>query len=238
MIELSSKILDEIHKHIEAELPREACGVVIIELGKYKYIPCKNISQNLQDFVIDPVDWANAEDMGSIVLVVHSHPNISPEPTQADLVGCENSKLPWMIINWPSKEFRYIEPSGYEAPLIGRVYVQGIIDCLTLVQDYYWRNLRINLQSPSFRTEKWWERGENLYVQSAPENGFYQVDKPEKHDVILMQVMSSVPNHAAVWLGDGKIMHHQLNRLSSIDIYGGWYQKVTTHIFRHKDTPR
>jgi cell wall-associated NlpC family hydrolase len=43
---------------------------------------------------------------------------------------------------------------------------------------------------------------------------------------------SKVPNHGAVYLGDGRIGHHQQNRLSSIDIYGGYYQKMTSKILR------
>ena len=56
----------------------------------------------------------------------------------------------------------------------------------------------------------------------------------KKNDVIFMTVGSQVPNHGAVYLGDGKIGHHQVGRLSSIDVYGGWYEKITTHIARHK----
>jgi hypothetical protein len=49
-------------------------------------------------------------------------------------------------------------------------------------------------------------------------------------DCFLMQVASPVPNHAAVYLGDGLILHHLQGRLSSRDVYGGYWQKVTTHI--------
>jgi cell wall-associated NlpC family hydrolase len=48
-----------------------------------------------------------------------------------------------------------------------------------------------------------------------------------------MQVASPVPNHAAVYLGDGLILHHLQGRLSSRDVYGGYWQKVTTHALRH-----
>ena len=48
-----------------------------------------------------------------------------------------------------------------------------------------------------------------------------------------MQVASPVPNHAAVYLGDGLILHHLQGRLSSRDVYGGYWQKITTHILRY-----
>ncbi len=53
-------------------------------------------------------------------------------------------------------------------------------------------------------------------------------------DVFLMQVNSEVPNHAAIYLGDGLILHHLQGRLSSRDVYGGYWQKITTHTLRHQ----
>jgi cell wall-associated NlpC family hydrolase len=50
-----------------------------------------------------------------------------------------------------------------------------------------------------------------------------------------MQVASPVPNHASVYLGDGLILHHLQGRLSSRDVYGGYWQKVSTHALRHPD---
>ena len=35
-------------------------------------------------------------------------------------------------------------------------------------------------------------------------------------------------------LGDGLILHHLQGRLSSRDVYGGYWQKITTHILRHR----
>ena len=34
----------------------------------------------------------------------------------------------------------------------------------------------------------------------------------------------------AVYLGDGMILHHLYGRLSSRDVWGGYYQHVTTHV--------
>ena len=235
MIKLDDNILEEIHLHASREAPREACGVVVVHKGKHAFRPCRNISENITDFIINPEDWAEAEDFGTIILVVHSHVNINPQPSQADLVGCENSGLPWLIVNWPNKTTHYFEPSGYKATLVGRVFSQGILDCFTVIQDYYKDGLNIILPNPSFRTEKWWEKGEDNYVNNAPLWGFTRVDKPQLHDVILMRIGASVSNHAVIWLGNGTILHHQFGRLSSIDVYGGWYKKISTHIFRHKD---
>ena len=55
------------------------------------------------------------------------------------------------------------------------------------------------------------------------------------HDVILLRVAAPVPNHAAIYLGDQVMLHHLQGRLSSRDVYGGWWLQNTTHYLRHKD---
>jgi hypothetical protein len=51
----------------------------------------------------------------------------------------------------------------------------------------------------------------------------------------LMQVNSDVPNHAgqSIW-ATGSILHHLQGRLSSRDVYGGYWQKITTHTLGHQ----
>lgn len=233
-LNLSELVLADIKTHVANELPREACGVLVVVKGKYRYIPCKNIAENnTVDFTICPEDYAAAEDLGSIVCIVHSHPYATATPSQADLVGCELSKLPWLIISWPSEVLYYWEPNGYIAPLVGREFHHGVLDCYSIIQDYYKEKLNIQLKTP-YRRDKWWEKGDNLYLDLYKEWGFTQVDTTKAHDVVLMRIGSNVPNHGVIWLGDGTILHHQSGRLSSIDVYGGWFRKITSHILRHE----
>jgi uncharacterized protein YjbI with pentapeptide repeats len=85
------------------------------------------------------------------------------------------------------------------------------------------------------RFDEWWKRGENLYLENFAAAGFSVIDSADLHpgDCFLMQVASPVPNHAAVYLGDDMILHHLQGRLSSRDVYGGYWQKNTTHILRY-----
>jgi cell wall-associated NlpC family hydrolase len=77
----------------------------------------------------------------------------------------------------------------------------------------------------------------NLYLDNAEAWGFYRVFDLKVGDVILIQVHANVPNHAAIYIGNEKIMHHVAGRLSKTDPYGGYWLKHSHSIYRHKDGP-
>ncbi|KLB50036.1 Mov34/MPN/PAD-1 family protein, partial [Xanthomonas euvesicatoria] len=86
-------------------------------------------------------DYAAAEDAGQIVALVHSHPNASAHASDADKAMCEASGLTWHIISVGQVdgvpecgEVQTIQPSGYVAPLVGRQFAHGVLDCYTLVR--------------------------------------------------------------------------------------------------------
>lgn len=119
---------------------------------------------------------------------------------------------------------------------LGKEFEPGINDCYTIVRDFYKKEFNIDL--PNFaRYDGWWNDGLNLYMQHAREVGFYlldDLDKPIVGDVYLMCLQSPVPSHAAVWVGENKILHHVQNRLSRIDEYRGVFRNFTVSRWRHE----
>lgn len=231
--------------HAKREYPKEACGLVV----KGVYHPCENVSQGGKDsFQISGERWAELEDIGPVEAVFHSHPDWVPDPSEADKAACEASGVPWLIVSIRDGRvagWSEIAPSGHKTPLIGRAFVHGVHDCLSIVLDYYRREMGIDLGSYE-RQDNWWNDGENLYLENLPKAGFYQVFSPEQGDVILMQIRSPVPNHAGVFLADGiiasepehypapgSILHHMYGRESKRDIYGGYWAENTVSIWRH-----
>lgn len=237
--------LDDAKQHALDEYPNESAGLVVAvgtKRKKQKYVRCTNTATSKNEhFVICAEDYAAAEDLGEVVGVIHSHPDETARPSPADKVCCETTELPWTIISvMPGPvvaEVKQIVPTGVEFPLVGRVFVHGVLDCYSLIQRWYKRERNIEL--PDFeRHDNWWNDGHsNLYLDHFKEAGFESVGQyPELEvgDILLMQIRSDnqVPNHAAVYVGDGHILQHLYGRLSSRDVYGGWYREVTRLVVR------
>ena len=231
---MTDDLIASIRAHAAAQAPHECCGVVLVANGRQKYLPMENMAKSpAKHFVIDPVEYAQAEDRGEITHIVHSHVNIAPKPSEGDLVGIEQSGLPWIIVNWPTGAWTETAPSGYKAPLVGRNYHHGVLDCYSIIVDYF---AELGIELPNFdRDDKWWLAGGNLYAENFHKAGFSKVEgPPQQHDVLLMQIASPVINHGAIFLGDGKILQHCANRLSSRDVWGGAWQRSTVAVVRHK----
>src|SRR5690606_38497151 len=174
-------------RHAEREYPRESCGLIV----DGKYWPCRNAATTPSEhFVIDPADYKAAMRERKIHAVIHSHPDYPATPSVADRVGCEESALPWAIIpveQGKAGKHVWINPEGWQAPLIGREFVHGIHDCLSIILDFYQRELGIDLGQYD-REDGWWDAGKDYYRELLPKAGFRQVSDLRHGDVVLMQI--------------------------------------------------
>tara|TARA_R100000353_G_scaffold66003_1_gene51289 strand:+ start:516 stop:1217 length:702 start_codon:yes stop_codon:yes gene_type:complete len=222
--------------HAKEQDPKESCGLLLNVRGKERYYPCKNLSvSSFQEFIIDPEDYVKADNIGEIIAIVHSHPVTPPTASQADVISCENSNLPWYIVNPKTEEWGYLEPCGYEAPLLGRQWVWGITDCWSLVRDWYKEEKKIELKD--------WERPlsfedfnkDPMFERCASETGFRKLrpdEKAENGDLLFMSIQSSGLNHVAIFL-NGDVLHHLSDRISCIEPYSEWLFKCTGGRYRY-----
>ena len=216
--------------HAKDQDPKESCGLLIDVKGKEKYFPCKNLSTYSQQcFIIDPEDYAKAEDSGKILAVIHSHPVTSPVASQADMISCEESGVIWHIVNPKTEQWGFYKPSGYKPPLIGRHWVWGITDCWSLVRDWYKEKLGITLRDWNRPTtpEEFIENP--MSEKCAWRTGFRQLrpeEKLENGDLLFMSIMATGLNHVAIFL-DGDVLHHLADRISCKEPYNQWLLKCT-----------
>ena len=235
-MKLTKEIKEKALAHAKEEYPKEAVGLVHVIKGKNRYFKCQNLAETPDEhFILNPKDYLEAEKKGEIIAVVHSHPKTNPAPSPADKVACEASGLPWFIVNPNTETWGEYKPEGWELPYVGREFSHGIVDCYSLVRDFYKREFKLQLNDYN-RRDQWWEKGENMYLDNFAKEGFKEttLEQITYGDLFLMQLESPVPNHAGIYLGDGVVLHHVQGRLSSRDVYGGYYQKVTAKVLKHE----
>jgi proteasome lid subunit RPN8/RPN11 len=236
---INKTLQKEIFAHAEREYPNECCGLIVKTETRKKYIPCTNVAEgNKQDeFVISPEEYADAEDMGEVLAVVHSHPDATSKPSARDKAVCSEMGIPWIIVSWPEGDLRVVVPEQF--PLIGRPFVHGTrLDCYGLVRDYYKETYNISLAC--YDHDRYWWEDENdtsFYEEKHEEQGFYKVTDGSLQvgDLIIMTIRAKKPNHAAIYMGNNRILHHMFGKLSKYEVYGGYWEEHTSFILRHKD---
>ncbi len=222
--------------HAKVEDPKECVGLLLNIRGKEKYFPCRNLSMTAhQCFIIDPEDYVKADNTGEIKAIVHSHPVTPPFPSEADKLSCEQSKLPWHIVNPKTEQWGYYEPCGYKPPLKGRPWVWGVTDCWSLVRDFYKEEKGIELLDYERPVTPQEFNDIPLFERYAERTGFKELDPNEtlkNGDILLMSIMYNTLNHVAIFL-DGDVLHHLTDRLSCKEPYSAWLQKCTGKRYRY-----
>lgn len=244
-------ILAAVREHAAAEYPRECCGLIVDIDGTQQYRPCSNTAAEPgEEFRIAPEEYAAIEDAGTVLAVVHSHPDATCRPSAADVAMCNASGLPWYILSWPENDWRCVEPLA-QVPLLGRSFVHGVQDCWQVCADWYQRER--GLEFPRYaRTDGWWENatGPSLYEDQFADAGFAQVQQPQRGDLIVMSVgRTAHPNHAGIYLGADAslpgeasqvwgagpfLLHHLHSRRSEIIVFGGPWWTRTRLVLRHR----
>ena len=225
-------------KHASECMPQESCGLLAIIKGEKTYWPCKNIAETgFEYFVIDPDDWAECEDTGEIIGIVHSHPHDPAIPSDNDKASCEYLGFPWHIYSVLTKDWISFEPSGWKAPsLIGRSFIWGVHDCWSLITDWFQENKNIKINyTKRPKTLKQFIKNP-LFVKTLPKLGFKELKNKENlqiGDVLLMESVKDVLGHAALYIGDQTILHHSLGKLSCREQFDLNYQQATKKVYRY-----
>jgi len=223
-------MLADILLHLNQEYPREGCGIVLNKRGTLEYVPCENVAEGDEEFKISAQDYIRASLKGDIHAIVHSHPDGSCEPSEADINASNFLGIPYWIYSVPyNKEYIY-SPEKLAKPLLGKTYEFGKNDCYSLTRDYYYTKLGITLPSIPFE-DNFWEKGINYFDDLQHTFGFVTVEEPKEHDMIIFNVMSDIPNHCGIYIGEDNFLHHAVDRLSCREsLHSIWGRFITRYI--------
>ena len=177
---------------------------------------------------------------------VYAHVVISrdetPDATEDDLARLNSTGVPFLKICMPKGRFRMLYPIAMKTnmPWENRPWVEGNSDCYRLALDYYRRELGIPVRAvptpPNYTVMMAQYAANNLFLENWQSSGFEQVLAPEHGDALLIKSGLATfdgPDHAAVYIDGGKMLHHYRNRLSIIQDYSRMWHEKTLMVLRH-----
>ena len=84
--------------------------------GKELWFPCENVAEDKENtFEFNKVEYMNILlHTEKILAIVHSHTDETVEPSEHDRKVCNFIKIPYLIVNWPDKEIKLVNPGDYE----------------------------------------------------------------------------------------------------------------------------
>ncbi len=243
---LTENIKSNIKTHALKYKDKEVCGFLYFDKLKKEVSTFPAINKSSRPnvhFSIDPVSYLEVNNLGDILAVYHSHPVKVSEFSLLDKINAENQKIKSILYCTPEDEFYEYEPKGYKPSYFGRQFELGKTDCYSIIKEYYKQELNIELPE-IHRNYNWETENPNLYDSTYPKWSFVKImDGPiketndiKKNDLIFFKRIDKKHTfHAAIYLGDGNMLHHPIDNYSRIEEYDKLHKRLTNYIIRHKN---
>lgn len=199
--------------------PNESCGIVLLS---GEVMECRNFAANKRNSFVIPLAEIEAF-RHKIKYIFHSH-CFYDDATFSDVDEQISTKLqiPYVLYNTISDEFSLFCPKNF-LPYEGRVFAPPMLDCVSLVIDYYENEFGVTIQdaenhpfrmretSRSFFREMvntWQHQDKQKLLEYFLENGFYEVDELKPNDLIVCNHYKKIEayTHTSIYLGGGKIL--------------------------------
>ena len=228
MIEISEQIKTLIKVLAFKHWPNEFAALIVDEYERGRnLLVLPNIAENpTETFEISPKDWQLAESKGEIVAVVHSHPTGEPFLSGADRQMQIQTGLPWILAGGRRlKQFRCCPH------LRGRVFEYGKADCGALIRDAF---MLMGIDLPDHERGDIDDDAEHEYLRKHFERvGFVRVSDDLRGGEVILTSYGGHANHAALYLGDGQILHHAYNQLSRREPFNQWWAERVHSVWRY-----
>lgn len=116
--------------------------------------------------------------------------------------------------------------------LIGLPWQYGINDCFSLVRRYYGL---AGVMLPDFERPERLETSSSIFLEQAGALGFREtaLNDLRADDVLIMRLGTDAPMHAAIYVGDQRILHQRMNSVSGVELLTRYYRMKTAAVFRY-----
>jgi len=233
-----------IKQHALEDAPNECCGVIDSDGNVIK---CKNTSPFPEEAF--QINFSEVENLNKVHSFYHSHP-VSLEFSMTDKYYAHKRNIPCVVYSVDKDDFEiYVPNVFFELPLLGREFITNEVDCITLVRDYYGRNLNISIPDVIHqirqiepnewpKREEFWgynRRSNREFVKIFEARGFKEVPTPKKHDIILSDngVVKAL-SHCAIYINDSEVMHHPYPSDSTTETLNSFSRNSKIVYMRHK----
>lgn len=217
----------------------ETCGFLYITFTDVKFYPCQNIALDKREyFEISKEDYLECLKLGKIVGIFHSHTaNLISAFTQDDIDTAEEAEAPIYLYHLGDKTWKEYIPPSYHVGLEGQMFIFGQQDCFSLVRHYFRQKHKIFIADYD-RDEHYLQQADNRILDNFSNEGFINIKIsgiPQKEDVFVFSNTRDIPQHFAIFIGPGRVLHHPLGSLSRYDSFnGGWMKKCKLILRYHK----
>lgn len=255
---LTHNIKESIKNECLKNINEELCGLILLKEGVYSVFSAANLSNSAQKhFVINPEDYLKAEELGKIIGVYHSHISDNNFLSEYDILNAKNQKLIYICHNVKNDVFDVYNPllegekSKYSV-YIGLTFEIGRNDCYSLVKNYLKSECYIDL----IETQELIGRNKNWYKQNP--NLFFDIFKLNKEiidlidytgqelvggDILMFDFLNNscsscdcdkAPHHLGVYLGRDMLLHHPVNKNSTVDFLNSKYLQSISKVVKVK----
>jgi cell wall-associated NlpC family hydrolase len=196
--------------------------------------------------------YVDALSTGKLEAIIHSHTYVlngrndyhgtidQRVRSMADMKSQEGTNLPWGICSTEGEIVSKLLWTNLEIPepLLGRVYINSVYDCYTLVRDYY--RINMNIKFGLYPRPVAWEKFDPTMFEANFENeGFVKLASMtdmQVGDILLFKIARGKrANHIGVVSRPDYFYHHLSgrNQLSKEDMIGPWMKQLVA-VCRHK----
>jgi cell wall-associated NlpC family hydrolase len=225
--------------HTIEAYPNEAAGMV----WEGQYVRLENRSTTpTDDVVLSDADLVAVSDAD---VFFHSHPDGLPCPSASDMIYQQQLGIPFVITTWPVPDFFAFGDGLPKAPLLGRAFRHGVHDCYSLMRDWYLERHGDMGFPDQPRDWEWWRgKNKNLYMDGFTALGFESISPQEAiepGDVLLFNMLFTMPMHGAVVVDRHLLMHHGAGQRAydrtrlSVMVPRLRYERHISFALRHKD---